>query len=47
MTNMKQIIILPVLVVMISLLAFSAQNVMAVTSTASDKLSCQSYKIAV
>jgi hypothetical protein len=46
MVNMKQILILPVLVVMISLLVFSTQNAMAVTPV-SDKLSRQSYKIAI
>ena len=40
MTNIKQLLILPVLVTLISVLAFSAQDAAALTSTVSDEISC-------
>ncbi|HSB83832.1 MAG TPA: transporter [Nitrosarchaeum sp.] len=41
MINTKQILILPVLVALISVLAFAAQDVAALTSTVNDKISCE------
>jgi hypothetical protein len=42
---MKKTLVLPVLVVMISVLGFSAQNAMALTSTVHDKISCEAPSI--
>ncbi|HSA76964.1 MAG TPA: hypothetical protein VLE02_05415, partial [Nitrosarchaeum sp.] len=42
MTNIKKILILPVLVALISVLALSAQDAVALTSTVNDKISCES-----
>jgi len=42
MINKKQILILPVLVALISVLAFTVQDVAALTSTVNDKISCES-----
>lgn len=42
MTNTKQLLILPVLMALISVLALSAPDVAALTSTVNDKISCES-----
>lgn len=44
MTNTKQILILPVLVMLISV-GFSAQNAMAVSTTVSDQITCESPSV--
>lgn len=41
MTRTKQILILPVLAVLISMVAFSAQDAAALVSTVNDKISCE------
>jgi hypothetical protein len=45
MTNIKQILILPVLVMLISVVGLSAQNAMAVSSTVSDQITCESPSV--
>lgn len=45
MTNIKQILILPVLVMLISVVGLSAQNAMAVSSTVSDQITCEAPSI--
>ncbi|MEK6866450.1 MAG: hypothetical protein AABX46_03280, partial [Thermoproteota archaeon] len=45
MTNIKQILILPVLVMLISIVGLSAQNAMAVSSTISDQITCESPSV--
>ena len=45
MTYIKKILVLPVLVAMIFVLGFSAQNAMAASSTVSDKISCESPSV--
>ena len=41
MTNKKQLLLLPALVVLFSVLAFTTQDVAALTSTVDDKISCE------
>jgi hypothetical protein len=45
MTNKKQILILPVLVMLISIVGLSAQNAMAVSSTVSDQITCEAPSV--
>ena len=45
MTNIKQILILPVLVMLISVVGLSAQNAMAAYSTVSDQITCEAPSV--
>jgi len=45
MTNITKILVLPVLVVLMATLGLSAQNAMAVSSTVSDQITCESPSV--